>query len=79
MPAPAGRENGTVGTAASQASASRPHAAHTPAPLSLDTGPLKRLVPKARCAGPSHHVPKGTSQVTLSIVRMLAQIGSEGG
>ncbi|XP_030697542.1 condensin-2 complex subunit D3 isoform X1 [Globicephala melas] len=51
MPAPAGRENGTVGTAASQASTSRPHAAH--APLSLDTGPLKRLVPKARPMSPS--------------------------
>ncbi|XP_067607724.1 condensin-2 complex subunit D3 isoform X1 [Pseudorca crassidens] len=51
MPAPAGRENGTVGTAASQASTSRSHAAH--APLSLDTGPLKRLVPKARPMSPS--------------------------
>ncbi|XP_066895457.1 condensin-2 complex subunit D3 isoform X2 [Kogia breviceps] len=53
MPAPAGRENGTVGTATSQPSTSRPHAAHTPAPLSLDTRPLKRLVPKARPMSPS--------------------------
>ncbi|XP_068412293.1 condensin-2 complex subunit D3 isoform X2 [Eschrichtius robustus] len=52
-PAPAGRENGTMGTATSQPSTSRPHAAHMPAPLSLDTGPLKRLVPKARPMSPS--------------------------
>ncbi|XP_057605649.1 condensin-2 complex subunit D3 isoform X3 [Hippopotamus amphibius kiboko] len=52
-PAPANRENGTMATAASQPSTSRPRAAQMPASLSLDTGPLKRLVPKARPMSPS--------------------------
>ncbi|XP_019489866.1 PREDICTED: condensin-2 complex subunit D3 [Hipposideros armiger] len=49
LPAPAGQENASVPHAASQPSISMSSTNQAPPlPLSLETGPLKRLIPKAR-------------------------------
>uniref|UniRef100_A0A8D1VYK4 Condensin-2 complex subunit D3 n=2 Tax=Sus scrofa TaxID=9823 RepID=A0A8D1VYK4_PIG len=71
IPAPTSLES-TMANVASQPSTSRPRTAHAPAPLSLDTRPLKRLMPKA-----SHRSMSPSTIAILNSVKKAVESNSQ--
>lgn len=70
MPAPAGQENVTVPHVSGQPSTPRSGTSHAQcSPLPLETGPLERLMPKARYGAhrSSQHVLRGTCVPHLAV------------